>query len=245
MEIRSTGALQGIATVNRLESGDMISGEACIVAVKSYDLPDVSGPAAAAAPGPCICLTNGMGLERLWGDDWGSEVEPAVLTAGFHLVHPGLVSTHPGELVVSEGGSAEGLFSRSGIRLRSVKDMETTRWAKWLVNSVINPFGALTGAVNNGLGDLGLIPWINRLFDELLPRIPPNSREFAAVEARGMLEHLLTRSGNRCSMLQDVDSGRRTEIDVLTGLPPASGGSSQGPLAGLLTALVSAMSVRF
>ena len=229
--------------VNRLEAGDTVSGDACIVAVKSYDLPDVSGPASAAAPGPCICFTNGMGLERLWGAGWGSEVEPAILTAGFHLVRPGLVNSHPGEVMVSEGGSAEIIFSRIGIELRSVQDMETMRWAKWLVNSVINPLGALTGTVNNGLGDLGLTPWIQRLFHELLQRIPPSSRDRASVEARGMLEHLLTESGNRCSMLQDIEAGRRTEIDCLTGLLP-EGTGDHGPLAGLLTALVGAAYLR-
>ena len=237
MNLEAVGSLTGTANVLKAEIDDPVSGDHCLVAVKSYHLPEVSRSAVACAPAPCICLTNGMGLARLWGAGWSSEAEPALLTAGFRLIRPGLVETHPGEMIVSVGGSAESLFQGSSIKLRPTENMELARWVKWLVNSVINPVGALSGATTDRLRDLGLYPLMQQLFDELLLRVPSSARGSVSVRAQKMLDDLLNHSGNRCSMLQDIEAGRRTEIECLTGLP-ATGDAAPGMLSAAITALV-------
>jgi len=243
MDIRSVGFHTGAAAVMKAEAGDAVRGDHCLVAVKSYDIPEVSRPAVASAPPPCICVSNGMGLERLWGVGWDSEVEPALLTAGFRLTHPGIVETYPGKIIAAAGGAAASLFKGTSIEVDPTEDIELARWVKWLVNSVINPIGAISGAPTDELRDLGLYPLMQQLFDELLLHVPSSARGSVSVRAQKMLDDLLNHSGNRCSMLQDIEAGRRTEIDCLTGLP-ATENAAQGMLSAALTALVKAKVTR-
>lgn len=216
--LESTGEFSGEATVDKFEAGDDVNGRYCVVAVKAFDLKDVASLAEKSTENRCICLTNGMNLEAEWGLSWSKRVEPAVLTAGFFLRKQRLVDTSPGELVLSSDGIAKSLFRNCGIPVEITDSMETVRWAKWLVNSVINPLGALAGVRNNLLRQAGLSSLIEKLFRELVQVIPFDYREAAEEEASVMLDFLLSSSRNRSSMLQDIDANRRTEIDFLTGL---------------------------
>ena len=218
VRLESTGEFSGEATVDKFEAGDDVNGKYCVVAVKAPDLKDVAPLAERSTSNRCICFTNGMDLEAEWGLSWSTRVEPAVLTAGFFLIKQRSVDTAPGELILASDGIARPLFKDCGIPIEITDNMETVRWAKWLVNSVINPLGALAGVRNNQLRHAGLSPLIDNLFRELVQVIPFDHREAAEEEASVMLEFLLSFSGNRSSMLQDFDGNRRTEIDFLTGL---------------------------
>jgi 2-dehydropantoate 2-reductase len=234
------GSFQGTAEVDKVESGDVIRADLCVIAVKAYHLSSVSGPASLSTPGRCVCLTNGMGLQRAWGGTWTERVEPAVLTAGFALVSGNCVQTSDGELVVSRGGDAEKLFRASSIPVRTTDDIEALRWGKWIVNSVINPLGAITGLPNNRLLEAGLEDTLEILFEELLSAVPDGFRSIAGTEALAILTRLLRDSSNRCSMLQDIEAGRPTEIDYLTGLCAtitAAGCPACECLAGLVRAV--------
>jgi len=159
-----------------------------------------------------------MSLEDAWGESWEERVEPAVLTAGFNFQDDDSVETAEGDLIVTSGGAAEKLFSESSLHIVPTDDMDIVRWSKWLVNSVINPVGALSGLRNNQLLEGGLGRVTDALFTELVEVIPAVLRDAAAEKARNMMNILLESSPNMCSMLQDVRAGRRTEIDFLTGL---------------------------
>lgn len=218
IEIQTIGAIHGNAAIEKVESGDHIHCDHCIAALKAYDLKHAAEAVMKSTDGRCICLTNGMGLEEEWGESWEERVEPAVLTAGFHLLDKNLVETAEGDLIVSSEGRAEELFSRSSLHVVPTEDMETVRWSKWLTNSVINPLGALSGLRNNQLLKAGLGAVVDSLFTELARVIPADLRDAAVVQAEEILGFLLESSSNRCSMLQDITAGRRTEIDFLTGL---------------------------
>ncbi len=218
IKLASSGAFSGKCVIEKVESCDRIHCDYCIVALKAYDLAYAAKPALDSSDDRCICLTNGMGLEEEWGESWGDRVEPAVLTAGFHLLDRFSVETTEGDLIVSSGGRAEQLFRESSMHVVPTFDMEIIRWSKWLTNSVINPLGALSGLRNNQLLKAGLGIVIDTLFTELSRMIPEVLRDAAASKAREILDFLLESQPNRCSMLQDILSGRRTEIDFLTGL---------------------------
>lgn len=240
-ELESTGAFPGTASVDRVESNDGVRALHCLVAVKAYHISSVAGPALDSTDGKCVCLSNGMGLEKEWGVSPGERVEPAILTAGFGLTGENTVETFPGTVTVSSGGEAESIFSGSVIPVVRTDSMEVMRWGKWLVNSVINPLGAITGLRNSELLDAGLGDSVEVLFSELIAVVPPEHRQAAGRKALELMKELLSSSFNRCSMLQDIRAERRTEIDFLTGLcrdlPRA-----ECPAALCVAALVKAMS---
>jgi 2-dehydropantoate 2-reductase len=240
--IESIGAYPGTAEILRSEPDDHPRGDACMVAVKSYDLREVSRGAEASSDADCICLSNGMGLEAEWGSGWAERVEPALLTAGFRLVSPSAVATTRGTIIVRSHGSAEALLSETPIPLETTSGLETARWGKWLANSVINPLGALTGLPNDKLLEAGLGPLIHGLAAELIVIVPPALREAAADCSTRMLAFLLESSPNMCSMLQDLEAGRKTEISNLTGLCRVLK-PEMCPSAEVLTALVRAREV--
>jgi 2-dehydropantoate 2-reductase len=216
-EISSTGAILGKATVIHHESTDPVSGDVCIVAVKAYILAEISSSALSSAD-RILCICNGMELDEAWGGRTSDVVEYVVLTMGFHLGSSASVAVSPGMIFVSEQGDAADLFDSTRLSIVRVKSIETVRWAKWLVNSTLNPLGAITGFRNNQLSGPDIDPLMSVLFAELEDVIPDEYRRKAVPMAGEMLEHLVRESGNRCSMLQDLESSRRTEIDFLTGL---------------------------
>jgi len=216
--ITAFGALRGNAVVEKIESGDNVHCDYCILALKAYDLNLAADAAMKSTDGQCICLSNGMGLETEWGDSWRDRVEPAVLTAGFFLQDKGLIEVTEGDLIVSAGREAEHIFSESFLNVVPTEKIETVRWAKWLTNSVLNPLGALSGLRNNQLLKAGLGAAAEQLFTELSRVVPAGIRNDAVEKAGKMLSFLFESSSNRCSMLQDIIAGRKTEIEFLTGL---------------------------
>jgi len=193
---------------------DTVKGPVTVVAaLKAYDISEAVPFIRRFSAGPIVCLSNGMGLEEEWGS-MAPKIEYAVLTAGFTNTGPSTVTAVPGSIYCSSGGVAEHLFSNTFLNMVPVPDIEAVRWAKWYANSIINPLGALAGIPNDQLRNSKSGLLIGELEKELAPLMPSGS---SLEKGREMLNWLLDHSPNRCSMLQDIEAGRETEIDFLTG----------------------------
>ncbi len=229
--LRTEGFFQGRVTVESGVITEAPSGSVMICALKAYSIAGALAGIRAASPGCIISVSNGLGL---WESLEGPQPEPAVLTAGFLPSGP-IVRTSPGTIYVGNDGEARHLFQKTPIPAVPVSDITTVVNAKWLVNSIINPLGALTGLPNDRLLSAGLKPLVDALFEELSRLVPEDSHE----QARQMLDGLLESSGNLCSMLQDIRAGNPTELNWLTGLAEKRlpGGC---PTARVLCALVKA-----
>ncbi|MBD3369387.1 hypothetical protein GF402_03375 [Candidatus Fermentibacteria bacterium] len=235
--VRTGGFFTAQAAVEHVECGGRPEGDFALVALKAYDVSSAAN-AVSRCCGRIVCFSNGMGLEKEFGAGLWARVEPAVLSLGFLVDDSREVTVSPGEVIVSEGGEAARLFRDTRMPVREVDNIETYRWAKWLVNSAINPLGALTSLRNNELRDAELSGVVDGMVSELKAIIPDDLRPGATDIAGSMLDMLLSESGNRCSMLQDLQAGKRTEIDYLTGL--AGDSPEKAPLAVTVTALVRA-----
>lgn len=237
--VRSTGTIRGEALVEHREPDSAPCCGLCFVAVKAYTISAIASAVLARA-GAVVCLSNGMGLEEAWGEG-ARRVEPCVVLGGFTSGPGWNVATHPGGFVASRRGAAAGILGSAGLDIIETDDMETWRWAKWLLNSSLNPVAALAGAANDRIRPSGLEPLLRRIQSELCAVVPDGARQAARAEASRMTDFLLSESGNRCSMLQDLERGRPTEIEFLTGL---AGRRLPGacPLAEAVTALVRARS---
>ena len=184
-----------------------------IAALKAFHIRDSVPYIEEFCRGAVICLSNGMGLEEEWGS-LGHRVEYSVLTAGFRMTGPFSVSHSPAELYCLRNGMAETLFKGTFLRTESLDALEDVRWAKWYANSIINPLGALTGKPNNEIKASVMGHLIEPLGKELEQSMPSMN---SVILGKEMLNRLLENSTNHCSMLQDTEAGRKTEIDFLTG----------------------------
>ncbi|TRW50135.1 2-dehydropantoate 2-reductase [Aliidiomarina halalkaliphila] len=88
------------------------------------------------------------------------------------------------------------------------------RWEKLAINCAINPLATLAEAANGVLRDESYAPNLRAICEEI-------ANVNTALDADELLEQvrevIRNTAGNRCSMLQDVDAKRRTEIDYLNG----------------------------
>ncbi len=108
------------------------------------------------------------------------------------------------------------LFEASGLKARVAADLRREVWKKLIVNSAVNPLGAVTGCENLALVE-------NRDLRDLLGHLVREGERAAKLEGYsfdllGKVEDLARRTGrNMNSMLQDFRRRKRTEIEFLNG----------------------------
>ena len=222
--------------VDRL--GEREKADAVLVTVKSSDLEAAADEIARSFPAgvPLLLLGNGLGIEerllrRLAHQGW---TEPAALlvravtSVPATLVAPGVVRPGGAGEVLFAGIEDRAvppiaerlrlLFEAGGVRVRLVADLPREVWRKALVNAAINPVTADHGISNGALVDE---PWRGQalaLLREARTVARLEGHEFSEEEAeRDLWTVVRATAANRSSMLQDLDRGRPTEIDAISG----------------------------
>lgn len=214
--------------------------DAVLVTVKSYDTRAVGAAVAPflAPDGVLISLQNGLGnVESLSAATGPSHVLAARVIFGAEVVAAGRVRVtvyadpvligvwrrreHP-QLDATARAWAE-RFAAAGIPSAYSDDIEAALWGKVLYNAALNPLGALLAVHYGVLGeDANTRAIMDTVIDEafsvaLAERVvlPWAS----AADYRGLFyDRLLPATfHHRSSMLQDLERGRRTEIDAING----------------------------
>ena len=217
-----------------------------LLTVKTFDLPFAAGALGRAVPPtPVLLPQNGIGLSAVarstlesagWADPtpW---IVRAVHSVPATWVGPGVVrAAGTGEVVLPDppaGGRLARsidafvrLFRDAGIPVRTVPVIEREVWRKALVNAAINPVTAVHRVPNGQLSSGPLRDEASRLLREALAVANALGFDLSASEAEADLDRVVrATSGNRSSMLQDIERGRPTEIDAISGEILRLGGS--------------------
>ena len=201
-----------------------------LVLVKSYQTQRAAAWAAQALKpdGLAVTLQNGLDNAPALAAAVGvARAAVGVTYNGATLLGPGRVRhaarqpTHIGSAPATAGRVAAlvALLDRAGLEAHVAPDVTSLLWGKAVVNAAINPITALWRVPN---GEACATPERRALLADL-------AREAAAVAAaRGVTlpfddpvayaEDVCRRTAaNRSSMLQDIERGRPTEIDSITG----------------------------
>jgi 2-dehydropantoate 2-reductase len=181
-----------------------------------------------AKDGVALTLQNGIGNVETLAAVLGTQrvVAGSTLNSGT-FVGPGHVRhTNVGPTVIGspEGPPSEGVralaarLSNAGFPTTAVDNAMGHVWAKFVLNCAINPLCALTGM---RAGEIARHPptarLLERVLDEVLAVAAAKGIRLPDPELRAhVLDHAFERY-NRPSMLQHVESGRRTEIEALNG----------------------------
>ncbi|MGB0652498.1 MAG: ketopantoate reductase family protein [Thermoplasmatota archaeon] len=97
-------------------------------------------------------------------------------------------------------------------------DLRSAIWYKALVNAAINPVGALHDKTNGQIhADADLQALVRHLAQEGASLAKRARVDLPGDPAEAALTTLQKTAGNRCSMLQDVQAQRPTEIEQITG----------------------------
>lgn len=232
-------------------------GRFLVLMVKAYDTAAAAEHALPAASESAVWVTlqNGLGnVEALARVVPGSPVLAGVTTSGANLRDEGQVnvaalgSTVVGPIETARVGDAEefaGLWREAGLEVTVTADPWPAIWRKLIVNAAINPVASLAGRPN---GEVMTVPSLRRLAFGV-------AREVAAVaraegvdvgelgDPTALVEQVCELTAlNRCSMLQDLEAGRRTEIEHINGeMARRAGPGAPAPLCEALTTLVRAV----
>jgi 2-dehydropantoate 2-reductase len=238
--------------------------EAIFLTVKAYDT-EATAHAVGPRLGPggvLVSLQNGLGNLEACANAVGAErVLGGRVIFGAEVVEPGRVRvTVYADPVLLGGAQAGGGRSRdvaaawaaalaaAGVPAEPTDAIAADLWAKVLYSAALNPIGALLGV---SYGELAADPDSRALMDDVIQEVFAVSRAedvplpWPSAEAyrRVFYDRLVpSTAGHRSSMLQDIERGRRTEIDAINGHVVARG-SRHGvptPTNAVLTRLVHA-----
>jgi 2-dehydropantoate 2-reductase len=175
-----------------------------------------------------LAIQNGVDNEAVLEEVLGADrIVPGVAVIGVSMPEPGLVRhTNNGSITLGEVSGEEServrtvceALAEAGVETRVSRDIRSVKWRKLVWNASFNPIAALTGT---------------RVLDLIENKDTRSLAEAAMREAIAVGEALghavgdydmsrATRSDpnwarSKTSMLQDIESGRPTEIDALTG----------------------------
>ena len=175
-----------------------------------------------------LTLQNGLGNEETICKKvnrkkviLGVTGQGATLLGPGHIRHAGWGKTYVGELdekITDRVTQIAQVFRKAGIETEVSSHIHDLVWEKLLVNVGINALAALTGLKNGQLLDY---PETVRLMEALVSEaVEVTKRKEIQIDENPMNRVKVvieaTRE-NRCSMGQDLDYKRRTEIDAING----------------------------
>ncbi len=213
--------------------GDVEVVDLAIVLVKSFDTVDAVR-AALPALGPdtvVLSLQNGVGCEELIADVVGRDRVVAGRTfIGGRLIQPGVVEFGVAERQTTLGEfdgrrttrvqDLAAMFNQAGMVASVSDDIQVAMWEKLFVNVATGAWSALTGLP---YGELSTEPHVERAAVATVAEAMLVARALGVavtttdptVPWRRAWEGLPY--GFKASMLQSVEKGSRTEVDVIHG----------------------------
>jgi len=199
-----------------------------IVACKGIDLEAAAARLEGAFPAAAIVtVQNGLGAEEIVSrhGDWPLVSGVTFMSGTKHSdTHVEYILDTPTWLGPYAGTpfarveEAAALIAASGLRAEAFEDLRPAQWSKLIFNATVNSVAALTGLPHDfhfADGDLGEL--VHALVDE--GKAVAAAAGVALREDPWEMNVHATRRGaaHYPSMLEDVEAGRPTEIELITG----------------------------
>ncbi len=181
-----------------------------------------------------VLLQNGWGNAEIFRQRFEPEaIYSARVITGFHRHKPNEVeitvhadAVHIGSLFASDLSGIDELcrvISNGDLPCEPTEHIAKDLWAKMLYNCALNPLGAILKVPYGALAEQATTrELMEQIIKEVFQVLTKAGYETHWPEPQGFIEafygHLVPDTAqHESSMLQDMMSGRRTEIDALTG----------------------------
>ena len=253
--LRLSGAEDVVGPVRATaDPAELPACELGLVATKSMHTDEAIAATAHAFEAGAVCsVQNGAGNEELIAEAVTEVIRGTTFPAG-HVIEPGHVGwdtkgdTHigpfePKPAPMDAVAALAVACTRAGLPTQALEDARGAQWRKLIFNAASNAIGALTGFTHGRIAEFTPTR-------ELAWAVMAEGR--AVADAQGIVldtspEELFDYAArkevaydHKPSMLQDVEAGRRTEVDFLNGAVVSFGErfGVPAPLNRALTALV-------
>ena len=202
-----------------------------------------------------LTLQNGIGNMESIRDAYpqnaivaGTTAQGATLLSAGHIRHAGLGETVVGGIDANSTFHAKlikDLFMSAYIPTEMAEDVQGVLWGKLLINCAINPLTAIMRVPNGQLPKItDLCEVMSRVVEEgaAIARSASITLPYSDPVAK-VMEVCAATAENRSSMLQDIEAGKKTEINYLNGALVRCGKETgvAAPLNSFLTHLVQAL----
>jgi 2-dehydropantoate 2-reductase len=200
-----------------------------LLTVKAYDTAEAALLVAMAEPRTMlVTLQNGLDNdERVKQTAPGLNSCAAVTSLGVTFLGPGHVRhAGEGESVLgrmacspAEAERTADILTEGGIPLTFVDNVRGHIWLKGIVNHCINPLTVIHRCRNGALLEHGeYLQHLSGLCEEAVRVVEAAGIDLPEEDVLGRVKEVARLTAeNKSSMLQDVDRGKRTEIDHITG----------------------------
>ena len=177
-----------------------------------------------------VIIQNGVGNEEPFLNIIPKKnIYRVITTEGALVLSPGkIMHSGPGTTLIGKpfgnydrfSEHLASLFSETGLNSSATNQILMKTWDKVLINAPINPIATLYNVTN---GELVSQPHLRKLVEDVVletvtilkERKLPFNEEINHLES--VLNVARATAANKCSMLQDIEKGRHTEIDYLNG----------------------------
>lgn len=214
------------------------SADVVFVSVKSHATADVARELARwrSAPPLVVSLQNGLGNVETLAEALGAErVIGARVIFGALVAAPGAAHVtvnarpvavgplHGDERLGERAREVADLLFRCGIPTEAVPSIEPLLWEKALYNCGLNPLGALHGLTyGEVVASPELRPLLDAAIDEGFAVARASGIALSWQDAADFRTYFHTTlvpptAAHRSSMRQDLEAGRRTEVDAIGG----------------------------
>lgn len=220
--LKVTGIVEDFVKVKVVDKP--CEADVTFVTVKSYDTEEVAKALSKVDCGIVVSLQNGVGNEEILMN-YLEKVLGGVTTYASNLVDYGWIEfAGVGETFIGEMSGeiskdvirVVNILKSAGIKAYAVRDIVKRKWVKAVINSVINPLTAILGVRN------GRILEIEALWELALKVLREGEAVLKSMgfgdDLEGILRDVILKTAkNKSSMLQDIERGKRTEIDFING----------------------------
>ncbi|UPW01767.1 ketopantoate reductase family protein [Halorussus gelatinilyticus] len=225
--LRVSGEYDFTVAPEATTDGTDLDADLAVVTVKAFDTEDAAETLATGRIDAVLSLQNGMGNEETLARPLDCPVLAGTATYGAVRREPGAVEcTGRGEVVLGprEGGTSETAdgagraLAAAGIETTVADDMPRRLWEKLAVNAGINATTALARVENGALLDGPAREVAGDAARETARVARAEGVELGESEAVRAVERVAeATAANTSSMRQDVQAGRRTEVEAING----------------------------
>lgn len=214
-------------TCNTVDAGTCGQISHLLVTTKAYDVADAVASVAAGlnAQASVLLMVNGMGLKEALAEAHpilniycGTTTEGAYRKGDLHIHHAGRGNTLIGQQGSPEPPGWFGDYTRAIEPCTWEPDIDSALWQKLAVNCVINPLTAIYRCNNGALAEGELREQVKKLCQEVAQvSYAAGYTHTAQSIEQDAFKVIEGTAANRSSMRQDVEAGRPTEIEFITG----------------------------